>query len=58
MAKKEGVEFRKYFNYKEDNTDKVVIKKILEKELMRVDLFLNESTGEFMRLVKDYIDMF
>lgn len=58
MAKKEGADFRKYFNYKEDNYDKVTIKKILEKELMRVNLYLNELAGEFMRIIKDYIDIF
>lgn len=58
MAKKEGAEFNKYFNYKEDNFDKITVIKILEKELERVNLTLYESTGEFMRLIKDYINMF
>ena len=56
LSRKKGAEFNKYFNYKENNYDKVTIAKILREELNRLNN--NVTVGEFMNDIKNYIYIF
>lgn len=56
LSRKKGAEFNKYFNYKENNYDKVTIAKILREELKRLND--NVTVGEFMNDIKNYIYIF
>lgn len=53
MAKREGVDIKKYYD---DKYDKSVINNILKEELERVNFDI--TPDGYMRLIKDYLDMF